>query len=269
MKRKQYFDANRALWNTRVPLHVKSDFYDVAAFKTGKSALCGIEPKEMGPIQGKSLLHLQCHFGLDSLSLARLGAEVTGVDFSETAIDSARSLAHEVDVPARFVCCNVLDLPQHLEGRFDVVYTSFGVLGWLPDLHLWAQVVHHFLKPDGFLYLLEFHPQLLQLDQLGQNRVLDYFSSGKPEEDVLSSTYADGVPHEPLKEYWWNHSLGEVVTAVLDSGLDLAFLHEFPDSAYRLSSSMVETSTGRWVHPHLKNKMPYMFSLKADRDPQT
>ncbi len=129
-----FFIANRELWNTRTPLHAESDFYNLAAFKAGDSSLCGIEPVEMGSIRGKSILHLQCHFGLDTLSLSRLGASVTAVDFSDAAIASAQSLADELNISARFLCCNVLDLPEHLDGEFDVVFTSFGVLGWLPDL---------------------------------------------------------------------------------------------------------------------------------------
>ena len=116
MSNEPYFNANRELWNTRTRLHLESDFYDVEAFKAGKSSLCGIECVEMGSVRGKSILHLQCHFGLDSLSLSRLGAAVTGVDFSDTAIASAQSLADNLGIPARFLCCNVLDLPQHLDG---------------------------------------------------------------------------------------------------------------------------------------------------------
>ena len=264
MSNRLHFISNRELWNTRTPLHIESDFYDVAAFKAGKSSLCGIEPVEMGSVRGKSILHLQCHFGLDTLSLSRLGAAVTGVDFSDVAIASAQSLADELNSSARFLCCNVLDLPEHLDSQFDVVFTSFGVLGWLPDLDRWAQVISHFLKRGGFLYLLEFHRHFMQLNDQGEI-TYDYFFSDQPDEEITTTTYAGGATHAPLKEYWWNHTMSDIVTAVLKSGLQITLFHEFPYSAYKLSDTMIETPPGRWVYEHLKGKIPYMFSLKAHK----
>ena len=112
----------------------------------------------MGEVRGKSLLHLQCHFGLDTLSWAREGAQVTGMDFSPEGIRIARGLAEELNIPARFICCDLYDLPEHLDETFDRVFTSYGVLCWLPDIPRWAQIVGHFLKPGGVFYIAEFHP---------------------------------------------------------------------------------------------------------------
>jgi SAM-dependent methyltransferase len=259
-----YLMANRKLWNTRTPLHVKSDFYNVAAFRAGGSSLCGIETAEMGSVREKSILHLQCHFGLDTLSLARLGAVVTGVDFSDASIAVARSLANELKIPAKFVCCNVLELPDHLDDTFDVVFTSFGVLGWLPDLEEWASVIRDYLKPDGFLYVLEFDRHFIQLNDQGEI-TYNYFFSDQPDQDVTSTTYADGARHAPHTEYWWNHSMSDIVSAVLKAGLQITLFHEFPYSAYKISDAMIETAPGKWVHERLRGKIPYMFSLRATK----
>ena len=259
-----FFFANRELWNTRTELHVESDFYNVAAFKKGASSLTGIELQEMGDVSGKSILHLQCHFGLDTLSLSRLGAQVTGVDFSDTAIATAKSLADELDLAAEFVCCNVLDLQEHLDRQFDIVFTSFGVLGWLPDLAKWANVIHRFLKPQGFLYLLEFHPYFVQFNDEG-NVAYDYFFSEQPDQEFVTTTYADETEHAPHTEFWWNHTISDVFTAVCSAGLQVEFFHEFPYSAYKTTNEMVQTKPGNWVHSRLQGKIPYMFSLRANK----
>ncbi len=256
--------ANRELWNTRTPLHIKSKFYNVRAFQNGATSLCGIEQLEMGSVRGKSILHLQCHFGLDTLSLARLGAVVTGVDFSDTAIVAAKSLAEETDIPATFVCCDVLELPSHLNGQFDIVFTSFGVLGWLPDLGRWAEVISGFLKPGGFLYLLEFDRHFIQLNEQAEV-AYDYFCNSQPEEETVITTYADSAGHPPQKEYWWNHSMSDIFSAVLESKLQITLFHEFPWSPYKLNEAMIETTPGQWVHKRLLGRIPYMFSLRADR----
>ena len=159
-----YKKANLALWNEWAHLHAGSAFYDVEGFKAGKTSLNPLEMEELGNVAGKTLLHLQCHFGLDSLSWARLGASVTGVDFSDQAIALARSLSQEVGLEAEFVCSDIYELPQVLAGQFDIVYTSYGVLAWLPDLKNWAAVIAHFLKPGGVFFIAEFHPFAMVFD---------------------------------------------------------------------------------------------------------
>ena len=153
-----YLKANRENWNERTPIHARSEFYDVEGFKAGRSTLTSIELEEVGEVAGRSLLHLQCHFGLDTMSWARLGAKVTGVDFSDQAIALARSLSKETGIEADFVLSDIYELPDVLDEQYDIVFTSFGVLNWLPDLKKWAQVIARFLKPGGTFYIVEFHP---------------------------------------------------------------------------------------------------------------
>ena len=146
MEQSELFEMNRTSWNKRVAVHMKSDFYFLEEFLNGKTSLNEIELNLLGDIRGKSILHLQCHFGQDSLSLARMGAEVTGVDLSDTAIEKAKELNTQMNLNAEFVCCNVYDLKDHLDKKFDIVFTSYGTIGWLPDLNRWADVVSHFLN---------------------------------------------------------------------------------------------------------------------------
>src|SRR5579864_4514537 len=159
---RRYCEANRQMWNAWTPYHVESGFYDVEGFKRGqrrdRAGNDALEIEAVGDVVGKSLLHLQCHFGLDTLSWARRGATVTGVDFSEEAIRAARALAADVGVPAAFIQSDIYELPGRLRGEFDIVFTSHGVLGWLPDLDRWAGVVAHFLRPGGRFCLIEGHP---------------------------------------------------------------------------------------------------------------
>jgi len=265
MSERERFEDNRALWNRRTPIHLTSDFYDVPGFLGGQTSLCGIEQSEIGDVSGRTLLHLQCHFGQDTLSLARLGAKVTGIDFSEQSIDAARRLAESLQLSARFLCHNVYDLPQHLNEQFDIVFASFGVLGWLPDLHRWFEVVHHHLKPGGFLYLLEFHPFYSQFNDAGAVQYA-YFSHGKPDVEISTSTYTDGDSHESQREHWWNHTLSDVVNAVRENRLQLELFREFPYSVYCLGDNLTEIETGKWVNNELRDRIPYMYSIKARRE---
>lgn len=264
MSHEQPIDANRKLWDVRTALHLDSDFYDVDGFLAGKSSLCGIESDELGDIAGKSVLHLQCHFGLDSLSLARLGAHVTGVDFSQVAIDAANELADRAELNARFLCCDVLKLSEHLNEQFDIVFTSFGVLGWLPCMRQWASVVARFLKPGGLLYLLEFDRHFIQLNE-GGFIAYDYFHRNQPDKEVVTDTYADQKTHEPMDEFWWNHSMADILNGLIEAGLRIESLAEFPYSPYRLHDGMVEAGPGRWVHREIGEKIPYMFSIRATK----
>ncbi len=130
----KYFEANKELWNKRTAIHKDSSFYNLPGFKAGENVLTPIELKEVGDVKNKKMLHLQCHFGMDSLNWARLGADVTGVDLSDEAINQANQLNDELRMNAKFICCNVYDLKEHLNEKFDIVFTSYGTIGWLPDL---------------------------------------------------------------------------------------------------------------------------------------
>jgi len=257
-----YYEANRRLWNCRTALHLGSRFYDMEGFRAGKSSLCGIELAEMGPIVGKRLLHLQCHFGQDTISLARAGAAVTGVDFSDAAIEAARLLAAEMQAGAEFICHNIYELPDRLDGTFDIVFTSFGAIGWLHDLTGWAEHLCRMLKPGGMFYMIEFH-RFFQLFNEKAVMTYDYFHAQVPDLEITARTYADGLGHEPMAEYWWNHSMSDIVMALLKAGLRLELFQEFPYSVYRLGDGMVETEPGRWVFEELGGKIPYMFSVRA------
>ncbi|HKK38655.1 MAG TPA: class I SAM-dependent methyltransferase, partial [Cryomorphaceae bacterium] len=153
-----YQQINRQSWNDRVDSHLKSEFYDVEGFLKGQASLKEIELPLLGDVNGKSILHLQCHFGQDTLSLQRMGANCVGVDLSDKAIEAAQNLNEELGLNARFVACDVYEAPKHIDEKFDVVFTSYGTIGWLPDLDRWAEVIAHFLKPGGKLVFVEFHP---------------------------------------------------------------------------------------------------------------
>ena len=179
----RYVRANRDLWNAVTPHHVTSRFYDVEGFKAGRArrrtGLDELEVALVGDVRGKTLLHLQCHFGIDTICWAQRGATVTGVDFASEAIQAARRLAAEMGVPATFVESDVYDLPANLQGRFDVVFTSHGVLGWLPDLERWGQVIARFLAPGGRFHLIEAHPFAWIFDDLRTDAELNEISGGE------------------------------------------------------------------------------------------
>jgi 2-polyprenyl-3-methyl-5-hydroxy-6-metoxy-1,4-benzoquinol methylase len=255
-------ELNRAWWDERVPLHVASDFYDVAGFKEGANTLRPFEVDEVGDVAGRSLVHLQCHFGLDTLSWARRGARVTGLDFSEPAIEAARLLAADAGIDAEFVVANVHDAAAALEGRrFDVVYTGLGALNWLPDLQAWAQVVASLVTPGGFLYLSEFHPfsSVFADDDLTVER--DYFQGAFLYDDP--GTYADleaKTEHNRTEE--WEHPLGDVVSAVIDAGLEIELLHEH-DYTLFARWPFLEGRDGLYRQPEGKPRLPLMYSLRA------
>jgi SAM-dependent methyltransferase len=265
-----YLAANRRLWDEWTAINSTSAFYDVEAFKRGGVRLRDWEIEEVGSVSGKQLLHLQCHFGLDTLSWARLGANVTGADFSKAGIERARTLAAEIGVEATFVCCELTELPQHLQGEFDVVYTTCGVLGWLPDLKRWAEVAAHFVRPGGILYLAEAHPILYVWDDREDVRPGDlrlrypYWHQREAIATPVHGSYTDpsATVTEPM-EYTWQHSLGEIVTAVADTGLRIEFLHEFPFVVWPVP--FLEAQADRtWGLPgELSGKLPLFFSLRA------
>lgn len=260
--------VNRKRWDEVVDLHAKSSFYALRAVREGGLALHTIEREELGPVRGKSLLHLQCHFGLDTLSWVRLGARATGVDYSAQGIALARRLSRELKVPARFIRSDVYALPGRLKGRFDIVFTSYGVLPWLPDLSRWAAVVSHFLKPGGAFYMVEGHPAADLYDNepgvRGLKIVHPYFPEGKPMRFETPGDYADfDAKVQNLVTYEWGHPLGEILTALADAGLRIEFVHEFPYCAWRMFPFMKRGKDGWWRLPKRMPAMPLMFSVRA------
>jgi SAM-dependent methyltransferase len=272
-KRDDPIADNLKTWEAWTRIHVDSDFYDVASFRdeTRPIRLRDYELAEIGPVARKSLLHIQCHFGLDTLSWARLGARVTGADFSPAAIEAATSLASELGIDARFVLSSVYDLPHNLQGMFDVVYTSRGVLNWLPDIRRWAQVVGHFVKPGGFFYMTEAHPVAMVLDdenvQPGELRLrYPYWEHEQPLTFEVKGSYADrDAPTQGLVEHGWDHSLGEIVSALAEAGLHVEFLHEFDFMDWELGY-LVKGTDGLWRLPaDTKGELPLFFSLRASK----
>jgi len=263
----EFLENNRSLWNGWTQLHKHSRFYDIEGFKASKSTLEPLEIEEVGDVAGKSLLHLQCHFGMDTLSWARLGARVTGADFSEEAIKLARSLAAELNLPAEFIRSNIYDLPRVLEGEFDIVFTSYGVLSWLPDLNAWGKVIAHFLKPGGAFHLVEYHPFTSMLGDDGHTFEYPYFHTPIPIK--LHSTGSYAAPEATdftHTEYNWSHSLGDVVTALIRAGLRLEFLHEF-DYWHASPFTAEEFEPGKTRITGWPVTPPHMFSLRAVRVP--
>jgi SAM-dependent methyltransferase len=257
-----WVEVNRAGWNLRTQVHLRSDFYDVAAWSSGRTSLKSLELQEVGSVTGKSLLHLQCHFGQDTLSWARMGATVTGCDLSDVAIGAARSLAKEHELDAQFVACNVYDLPSHLKGKFDVVFTSYGSIGWLPDLTRWASVLKHFLKPDGFFYMVDFHPVLWMFDSDFQRVEYAYHNAGAIETQN-SGSYTDRSADIRYRDYGWNHGLGEIITSLVEQGLCIEFLHEFPYSPYACFNRLICGPDGNYRIEGMEDKLPMLYSIKA------
>jgi SAM-dependent methyltransferase len=219
-------------------------------------------------VAGKRLLHLQCHFGSDTLSWARLGAQVTGADFSEEAIALARRLAGELGIDAEFVCCNIYDLPEHVDGEFDVVFTSEGVLCWLPDLPRWAEIAAGVLGSGGVFYIRDFHPLLSVFDdEATEPRIRHpYFPTQKPMRFEGDETYTDGKLEEAVVTYEWPHSLGDVVTALTDAGLRIEFLHEFPYCTFAALPFLSEGADGLWRYEAAPKAIPLMFSVRARKE---
>jgi SAM-dependent methyltransferase len=230
-----------------------------------------LELGEVGDVAGKSLLHLQCHFGLDTLSWARLGASVTGLDFSSVAIEEARRLATELSIDARFVESDLYAAPSALDGeRFDIVFTSYGVLSWMPDIGRWASVVASLVSPGGFLYVAEIHPAAMVLsDEPGiEDLRVGYpywTSTAEPLRFEEEGTYADYDAPIKLPEYVWQHGLGGIVTGLIDAGLTLEFLHEHDRTVYQQLPFMEKGSDGWWRLPTSMPALPLLFSLRATR----
>lgn len=265
-----YTANNLNLWNEWAEHHATSAFYDVPGFKAGRSGLTPLELSEVGDVAGKDLLHLQCHFGLGTLTWVRHGARATGVDFSDKAIGLARSLSSELNLPARFVCSDIYALPDVLHGQFDVVFTSFGVLAWLSDLAEWGRIIAHYLKPGGFFYIAEFHPIVSVFDDAEHVADLQpthsYFFMPQPTEWEVEGSYAvSDVPMQHTRAFEWNHSLSEVVMALIDAGLRIDFLREFSFCAERALPCLEEGIDGWWRLRSKDGSLPLMFSLRATR----
>ncbi len=255
-----YVAINKTLWNAKVPVHVSSDFYGMKEFLNGKSSLKSVELQLLGDLTGKRILHLQCHFGQDTISLARMGASVVGVDLSDAAIDKANALAKELNADATFICCDIYDLPNHLNEQFDVVFTSYGTIGWLPDMNKWAQIISTFLKQSGKFVFVEFHPVVWMFDNDFQFVQYPYLKAD-PIVEVTEGTYADREAALTNDSVNWNHGLSEVMQALINESITIVDFKEYDYSTYNCFPNMEQLSEDRFQLKNFGNKIPMMYSL--------
>jgi SAM-dependent methyltransferase len=261
-KTPDYAAINKKAWNERTEVHLRSDFYDNKSFLAGRNSLNPIERSLLGSLKGKSVLHLQCHFGQDTISLARLGARATGVDLSDKAIGEAKELARITKAKAEFICCNVYDLPKHLNKKFDVVFSSYGTIGWLPDLGRWAGLVARYLKPGGRFVFVEFHPVVWMFDDDFKEVKYRYFNAG-PIMEYEEGTYADKKAAIGQEQVWWNHDLGEVIGSLLKKKLAIESFSEYDYSPYDCLGKMVKFAPGKFRVKRMGDKIPLVYSLVA------
>ncbi|MFC2147039.1 class I SAM-dependent methyltransferase [Bacteroidota bacterium] len=257
-----YLKINKASWNSKTDTHMESEFYNMKGFLVGETSLKNIELNLLGDINGLRILHLQCHFGQDTLSLGRLGAHVTGVDLSDKAIDRARELALKTKIDANFICCDIYDLPKHLNKEFDIIYTTYGTIGWLPDLNKWGKIISRFLKPGGRLIFAEFHPVVWMFDDEFSKIAYSYFNSG-PIMETETGTYAKRDANLTLKYIMWNHSIGEVITSLTQNGIEVTSLKEYDYSPYNCFKFTIESEPGKFRIKHLGNKLPMVYSIEG------
>lgn len=259
--------ANREYWDSKARFNVAS--WDVEAFvadPAGLTRVVAADRDALGDVRGRSLLHLQCHFGMDTLAWARLGATATGVDFSPRAIASAIDLAARTGLAARFVEADLYATPRVLQETFDIVYTGGGALCWLPDIRGWAAVVSEMLRPGGTFYIREAHPLLWSLDDERDDTQLvigqPYFEVAQPTRWDAEPVWDEGPP-EVTPHYVWNHSLGEIVGALIEAGLVIEALREHQSCLWQALAFMVEGEDGWWRLPDRPERLPLMYSLRA------
>jgi ubiquinone/menaquinone biosynthesis C-methylase UbiE len=264
MGAKKYYEVNKTRWNELVDIHAKSQEYDMEGFLAGKNSLHQAELDLLGDVRGKSLLHLQCHFGLDTISWVRLGAKATGVDFSDTAIELAREVARKAGVCVKFICSNIYDLPKVLDEQYDVVFTSIGVLCWLQDIEEWGKIVARYLKPGGTFLLVESHPIMWIFDdECDELRIkYRYWHSDEPMMWETDGTYAElGAEVKNRRSYEWQHTISDVLNSLIGAGLRIDEVGEYPYLRWSYVKKAVKGKDGCWSIPG--DPLPQMWSVKA------
>ncbi|MEX1038251.1 MAG: class I SAM-dependent methyltransferase [Acidimicrobiia bacterium] len=263
--------TNRDNWDSRVDIHYGSETYGVERFVSDPDHLSDVvafDRTKLGDVSGKSLLHLQCHIGTDTISWARLGAEVTGIDFSEKAVRAAQRLSESSATPARFLVSELYDTPEVLSETFDVVYTGVGAICWLPDVRGWASVVGTMLKPGGTFYMREGHPLMWSLDwddpEKKLSLIYSYFE-GEPNTFEEETTYAGAGVVDSPKTFDWNHGLGETLTALIDAGLRLDHIEEYDFCEWQAMEEMVLDEERHWRLPPSRPRIPLMWSVLATK----
>jgi SAM-dependent methyltransferase len=258
-----FIATNRTHWNAVTPGHVTSDFYDVESFKAGRDTIDPVEAELVGDVSGRTLLHLQCHFGLDTMSWTRRGAIATGIDFSEAAIATAASLAADLNLNSKFKVGNILE--ADLVEQFDIVFTSHGVLGWLPELRSWGETVARHLKPGGKFVLVDSHPVLWTFDDErddGEMRLrYDYFSrEALTFEEAGSYANPDGPVTRILERI---HPAEDVLGGLINAGLIITGFREYDHVAWQALPHMDQDEDGWWRLPAGTPRVPLMFSVTA------
>jgi SAM-dependent methyltransferase len=259
-----YIELNKQTWNNKTDVHIASDFYDMQSFLNGKSTLNSIELDLLGAISTKKILHLQCHFGQDTMTFSRMGAKATGVDFSEKAIEKATEYAKQLNLDTRFICCDVYETLQHLDEKFDIVFTSYGTIGWLPDLKKWANVISNCLKPNGQFVMADFHPVVWMYDNDFKEVFYSYFNIEPIIEDE-SGTYADRYSEIEAKTIGWNHPTSDILNSLIQSGLEINCYNEYDYSPYNCFNETEEFEPGKFRVKHFENKIPMVYSILATK----
>ncbi len=269
MRHDDFFETNRRNWEERVPIHRRdvTGFYNIDAFVAGRSDIGPVEAAELGDVGGRRRLHLQCHFGLGTLSLARCGADATGLDFSPSAIDAARDLARRTGIVGRFVEGNVYDAATLSPGPFDIVYSTWGTVSWLPDIARWAQTIAAVLAPGGFLYFADDHPAAQMLDEIDGRLVVSYPWQTPADSpltfEAATTSNGDPTPLANTTSYQWIHPISDIVSALLGAGLQIEMLHEHEVLPWKPFPMMVAAGEGYFRLPDGAPSIPLALSLRA------
>ena len=265
---KEYFKANKNAWNQKVRFDIASEYYDIKSFKIGKNSLYPLDIQLLGKIRGKRILHFQSYLGLDSISLSRMGAEVTAIDFCPNAVNFARNLSKELNTNTNFICSNIYEIPKLDLGSFDIIYMSYGAICWLPDFGKLIKKTKHFLKPDGEFIIIDFHPLAISFDLLREESIkFSYFNQKEnPIEIHRKGTYADINAPVETTEFNWNHSLDEIISSFSENGFGINSFKEYPFLPMNGFPNLELCSDGNYRVINANNKYPLLFSLITNKN---
>lgn len=267
-----YEKMNQRYWDAVTPVHVKSygtHYVGVEEFLGGQCTLYPEELDDIGEVWGKSLLHLQCHFGLDTLSWARRGAQVTGVDFSGASIEEAQRIRNQAGLEARFIQCNLYDLPEHHDRQHDIVYTSRGAIMWLKDIREWARLIYRYLRPGGLFYMMEVHPFLYMLDNNPDDPAkhpvfkYPYFHQSEPQVWADDDDYADESFNPDLEAAEWVWPISDVINALVEAGLQITGMREYDRIFYPALKGLENCGQGWWRPNDPDLQLPLTYSIMA------
>jgi ubiquinone/menaquinone biosynthesis C-methylase UbiE len=259
-----YIKSNKQFWNQNVESHMQSKFYDVESFLAGKTSLRDIELELLGNVKDKTILHLQCHFGQDTLSLQRMGAQCTGVDFSEQAILQAKKINSFLQLSATFICSDVFILPQIHEHEYDIVFTTYGTIGWLPNINQWAALVSKYLKPGGKLIFVEFHPFVWMYDNDFTKIIYNYFTDA-PIKELEEGSYVGYDKERKATSITWNHSISQVMQALINNGLHIDHVQEYNYSPYNCFNQSKQIASQKYIIEAFEQKVPLVYSLVCSK----